>query len=135
MQTLYAVNNPFKASENIQKILAYDGTLIFSDVFSHKIHRIPNDYWRFTYDAHKILFEKINFIDSKTKVGITRQNLLLNYSIPFPEILKYQKHYKENYIAFFLRKIIRKLFPDSFLNIFRLLPEISIFSIGLKDNK
>ena len=38
MQTMYAVKNPFYASQNIQKLLAKDGALVFSDVFSHKIN-------------------------------------------------------------------------------------------------
>ena len=132
MQTMYAVKNPFYASQNIQKLLAKDGTLVFSDIFSHKINRVPTDYWRFTFDGQKILFENIEFIESLTKIGVTRKNILIDYSLPLPEILKYTKNDSETFVAYFLRKVYVKLFSNSFMNNQRLLPELSIHSLGIK---
>jgi len=135
MQTLYAVSNPFDAAENISKIMNDKATLFFSDVFIHKIHRIPQDYWRFSYDAHKVLFKTLVFDDKKVKISITRYNKLSNLEYPFPEFLKHHKNKGESSLAFFIRKINRKLFSVGLLNLSRLLPELSIFSIAYKKNE
>ena len=82
MQTLYAVKNPFVAAENICKVMNIGSALFFSDAFIHKIARMPKDYWRFSYDAHKLLFHKLKFDETKVKVGITRQNLLIKMTYP-----------------------------------------------------
>ena len=132
MQMLYAVKNPFIAAQNIQRFLRKDGMLIFSDVFIHRVNRIPTDYWRFTYDAQKLIFDKISFFDERTKIGITRQGKLIDYSLPFPELRKYVKDENETSLSFFFRRLHRKLFSNGLLNNQRLLPEMSIHSIGKK---
>lgn len=132
MQTLYSVENPFKAAENIYLMMNKSSVLFFSDVFVHKIHRIPTDYWRFSYDAHKQLFKKLKFDDIKTKIGLTRQNVLLDMTYPFPELSKYKKQHNESSIEFIIRKLFRRIFFHSMINLPRLLPEISIFSISTK---
>ncbi len=132
MQMLYAVKNPFIAARNIQRILRKDGVLFFSDVFTHRVNRIPTDYWRFTYDAQKLLFDKISFFDERTKIGITRQGKLIDYNLPFPELRKYVKNENETSISFFFRRLHRKLFSNELLNNQRLLPEMSVYSIGKK---
>ena len=134
MQMLYAVKNPFTAAQNIQRLLCSEGILIFSDVFTHRVNRIPTDYWRFTYDAQKLIFDKIKFFDSRTKIGITRQGKLIDYSLPFPELRKYKKYYNETSLGFFFRKLQRKIFSNDLLGNQRLLPEMSIHSIGKKSN-
>ena len=132
MQMLYAVKNPFIAAQNIQRFLRKNGVLIFSDVFIHRVNRIPTDYWRFTYDAQKLIFDKISFFDERTKIGITRQGKLIDYTLPFPELRKYVKDENETSLSFFFRKLHRKLFSNGLLNNQRLLPEMSIHSIGKK---
>mgnify|MGYP006088428661 CR=1 FL=1 len=134
MQTLYAVQNPFKAAENIFSMMNTKAILLFSDVFVHKIHRIPADYWRFSYDAHKQIFNRMEFDDTKTKIGLTRKNILINLTYPLPELSKFNKAKSETYIEFIIRKIYCKIFINTMLNHPRLLPEISIFSISRKMN-
>ena len=132
MQVLYATENPFVAAGNIEKLLTWSGTLIFSDVFSHKIHRIPKDYWRFTYDAHKVLFKSLAFDDSKAYVAITRTGEMKPLSYPLPEILNHQEHDDENPLAFLIRRIHRKYLSKGSFRASRHLPEISIFSLATK---
>ena len=62
------------------------------------------------------------------------QNILIDYSLPFPELLKYHKQKEESLFTFFIRKVFRKTFAVALLNNQRLIPEISIHSIGIKDN-
>ena len=71
-------------------------------------------------------------IESLTKVGVTRNNMLIDYSLPLPEILKYRKSDSETYMEYFLRKLYVKLFSNSLMNNQRLLPELSIHSLGIK---
>ena len=132
METLYAVINPFKAAENIYRVMNKNSILIFSDVFVRRIARMPTDYWRFSYDAHKILFDKLKFDDSKTKISIIRQNKLIDLVYPYPEFLKYSRHPDESLISYLLRKMNRKFFSVGLLNLPRLFPELSIFSISTK---
>ena len=132
MQVLYATENPFVAAGNIETLLSSSGNLIFSDVFSHKIHRIPTDYWRFTYDAHKVLFKSLAFDDSKAYVAITRTGEMKPLNYPLPEVLSHQQHDDENPLAFLIRRMHRKYLSKGIFKASRLLPEISIFSLATK---
>jgi ubiquinone/menaquinone biosynthesis C-methylase UbiE len=53
--TLEHVNNPIKSFEEITRILAKDGILLFSSVACWPIHNHPKDYWRFLPDALEYL--------------------------------------------------------------------------------
>jgi len=75
----------------------------------------------------------IDFLDQRTKIGITRQNKLIDYSLTLPELLKYSKEKNETSVAFFFRKLYRKFFHKGLLNNQRLIPEISVHSIGNKN--
>jgi hypothetical protein len=130
MQVLYATENPFVAAGNLEKLLSGSGTLIFSDVFSHKIHRIPRDYWRFSYDAHKVLFKSLAFDDSKAYVAITRTGEMKRLDYPLPEISSYQRHDDESQLAFLLRRVHRKYLSRGVFKASRFLPEILIFSLA-----
>lgn len=133
MQVLYAADNPFIAAKNIERLLAPNGYLIFSDVFSHKIHRIPNDYWRFSYDGHKMLFKSLAFNDANVRVSITRSEKLLPLQYPLPEVLAYSQHPDETQAGFFFRRLHRKFLAKGIFSISRFLPELSIFSVAVKN--
>ena len=132
MQTLYSVKNPFNATKSIQTIMNEDAILIFSDIFSHRINRIPKDYWRFTYDAHQILFQNLTFFNEKVRIGMSRKDKLYPLEYPFPEIHRYIRYKDESWTEFLFRRLYMKIFSTGFLGVYRLLPEISIFSIGKK---
>ena len=135
MQVLYSTTNPFMAAHNIQQLLAPNGCLIFSDVFSHRIHRIPKDYWRFTYDAHKVLFKSLIFDDAAARVCVTRSRLMLPLQYPFPEVLQHSRHHNETKTGFFLRRVHRKVFATGIFCVSRFLPELSIFSCARKNGE
>lgn len=52
------VRYPFKAFDEIYRILKYDGVVIFSSVMDYQIHGAPCDYWRFTPHGFEVLLEK-----------------------------------------------------------------------------
>lgn len=132
MQVLYTTENPFFAACNIEALLSRGGNLVFSDVFNHRIHRIPKDYWRFTYDAHKVLFKSLAFDDSKAYVAVTRTGEMKPLSYPLPEISSHQRHNDESQPAFLIRRVNRKFLSKGVFKASRFLPEISIFSIAIK---
>lgn len=135
MQVFYAVKNPFSAAQNISDLLSPGGSLIFSDEFCHRINRIPTDFWRFTYDAHKLLFSSLNFDDRMARIGITRTGELIPYSYPLPEILKYKRSKDESAVGFIIRKIQRKFFAHGIFEASRFLPELTILSFAKKPSQ
>lgn len=132
MQVLYATENPFAAASNIETLLSKGGTLIFSDVFSHRIHRIPKDYWRFTYDGHKVLFKSLVFDDAKAHIAVTGTSEMKQLTYPLPEISSHQRDCNESRFGFLVRRVHRKYLSRGIFEASRLLPEISIFSVATK---
>jgi len=57
------VDNIFRAAGNIQELLSKDGILFLSVPFIWEEHGYPNDFWRFTPNGIKFLFQGIKFID------------------------------------------------------------------------
>lgn len=55
------VPNPFLIADNLQKLLASQGFLFISVPFVFRFHAYPGDYWRFTPEAIKVLFPRIDF--------------------------------------------------------------------------
>lgn len=63
--------NPFKMAENIQRLLLPGGVLFVSVPFSWRLHGYPNDYWRFTPAAIRLLFSEIQFHDEHSCITTT----------------------------------------------------------------
>ncbi|MBX9878568.1 MAG: class I SAM-dependent methyltransferase [Candidatus Obscuribacterales bacterium] len=57
MDTLEHVEYPWKAIDEIHRILNSNGVLIVSSVMNFPIHDYPSDYWRFTPEAFKSLLK------------------------------------------------------------------------------
>lgn len=60
-QVLEHVKNPWKAIENIKKIVKVNGYVLITIPFLLKIHGAPMDYWRWTVDGIKCLLEDVGF--------------------------------------------------------------------------
>ncbi len=61
LSVLEHCSQPFRMAENIQRLLAPGGTLYVSVPFSWEVHRFPEDYWRFTPAAVRLLFPGVEF--------------------------------------------------------------------------
>lgn len=135
MEIMTHVKNPFAAADNMTKMMADNGTAIFSECFVRKISKMPADYWRFTYDGTKTLFSGLVFDDSKAMISLTREKEEALYPLkhPFPQILT-EKHQDESGMGFFLRRLHRKFFSKGIFRISRFFPEITIYSIARKNN-
>ena len=61
LDTLEHVEFPWKAAEELHRILKPNGVLIVSSVMNFHIHCYPHDYWRFTPEAFKSLLRHFDF--------------------------------------------------------------------------
>lgn len=49
----------WRAFDEIQRVLRHDGLFFFSCPFHLHIHAYPNDYWRFTPEAFRLLIDQL----------------------------------------------------------------------------
>ncbi len=69
------INRPWKAAENIIKLLNKGGFCIIFTVWSWRYHPCPIDYWRFSPDCLKFLFEDIKCIDADFDISTRRKDI------------------------------------------------------------
>lgn len=133
MEVLTHVKNPFKAADNMSRIMKNGGIAVLSECYVRKISKMPVDYWRFTYDGTKVLFSDLAFDDSKAMISLTREKSerLLPLSYPLPQVLN-EKHEDESGLGHLLRRLHRKFFSKGIFSISRLMPETTIYSIARK---
>ncbi|WP_448388526.1 class I SAM-dependent methyltransferase [Microbacterium aurum] len=63
-EILEHVPRPWVAVEEVRRILKPGGTLITSSPFMIAVHKVPEDYWRFTKEAMSILLEKYTAVET-----------------------------------------------------------------------
>jgi SAM-dependent methyltransferase len=64
LDTLEHCWDPWKAVEEMHRILRDEGFLVVSVPFSHPIHDHPNDYWRFTQEALHVLLRRFGHVET-----------------------------------------------------------------------
>lgn len=57
LDTLEHVEHPYRAIEEIHRILKRNGMVIISSVMNYPIHDFPCDYWRFTPEAFRSILK------------------------------------------------------------------------------
>lgn len=60
-QVLEHVADPWRATETLHELCRPGGHLIVSTPFLVKLHKEPEDYWRFTPDGMRLLLERAGF--------------------------------------------------------------------------
>lgn len=63
-ETLEHVNKPWVAAENIFKLMSPGALLFVSVPFKHGFHAYPNDYYRYTPSGLKVLFDKLQWLET-----------------------------------------------------------------------
>lgn len=58
VETLEHVKNPFRAVDEIYRVLKSDGIVIITTPMYFKIHAYPYDYWRMTPSAYEVLLSR-----------------------------------------------------------------------------
>lgn len=59
MSVLEHSRKPWAMAANLQRLLVEEGTIFVSVPFVWRVHGYPNDYWRFTADGVRELFQGI----------------------------------------------------------------------------
>lgn len=67
-ETLEHVTKPWKAVERMAQWLKPGGYMILSAPFCHFIHDYPGDYWRFTDQGFRLLFEDAGLTTVETEI-------------------------------------------------------------------
>lgn len=73
------VPNPFLIADNLQRLMAPGGVLFLSVPFVFRFHAYPGDYWRFTPEAVKVLFSRLDFdreVDSNTLSSLEPEDII-----------------------------------------------------------
>ena len=61
LSVLEHCKHPFKAADNMTRLLKVRGKICLSVPFSWQFHGYPSDYWRFTHQGVRLLFPKLEF--------------------------------------------------------------------------
>lgn len=119
-EVLEHVKNPWKAVQEIQRVLKKDGLAYIQLPFTIGFHPCPNDYWRFSKEGIEELVRSSNMkiIDSGITVGsatgfyrIAVEFFSILFSLPIPPIYKPAKAFFS--IALFPIKLLDPLFALS----------------------
>jgi SAM-dependent methyltransferase len=79
-QVLEHVKNPWKAIENIKKILRPGGYILVTTPFFLKVHGAPMDYWRWTKDGLSAMLEDSGLIVENAESWGNRDCIISNLS-------------------------------------------------------
>ena len=77
-EILEHVEKPWIAVEEIYQILKPGGCLITSSPFLIAVHKVPNDYWRFTKDGMAVLLDKFSAVETYSWGNKSSVNYLMN---------------------------------------------------------
>jgi SAM-dependent methyltransferase len=74
LSVLEHCTEPFKAAENLTRLLKPKGKICIAVPFSWKYHGYPSDYWRFTHEGIKVLFPEVVFDLSQGAASTSKKN-------------------------------------------------------------
>ena len=112
-QVFEHIKNPFKASDEIRRVLKTNGKAFISTHGIWEIHRLPKDYWRFTPDGFCELFhdfKKVEIIPNGGSILCISQLLNISSTPLFISFLKLPivlVWTSINILALFLDKVLK----------------------------
>lgn len=119
LSVLEHCKNPFKMADNITNLLQENGQIYISVPFSWKAHAYPSDYWRFTPEGVKCLFQKIDFDSEHTFAATSKRGEIIKIDDDLGRIsFSLSEHWKRgHYLSGIVAKLL-KLFSDCGLGLF-----------------
>ncbi len=87
-QVIEHVRHPFIAAEEIFRVLKTGGWAIVTTCLMNPVHKEPEDFWRFTPDGLKILFEKFSEVFQCEGWGNGQAvDLMINKNLRFEPVI------------------------------------------------
>lgn len=98
------VPNPFKAAENIVRIMRAGGICFIRAPFAYRFHAMPNDYWRFSPEALKVIFSELECVEAALDDSIRRRDFRGSFSnqtdrVPIDDIGGWRENWMTYYIG------------------------------------
>jgi SAM-dependent methyltransferase len=78
-QVFEHVKNPWRAAENIYKMLKKDGYFLITTPFFLKVHGAPMDYWRWTKQGLSAMLEEVGFCMEHVNAWGNRECIVSNF--------------------------------------------------------
>lgn len=91
------IDEPWNAAEQITRILKPNGITLHSTLFSWRFHPCPNDYFRFTHEGMKVLFKRLNHIESYLDDTERRRNIIKHCKSNIPNTVDELGGWRENW--------------------------------------
>lgn len=79
-QVFEHVKNPWRAAENIYKMLREDGYFLITTPFFLKVHGAPMDYWRWTKEGLLAMLEDVGFYVENIDAWGNRDCIISNFN-------------------------------------------------------
>ena len=76
-EILEHVAKPWIAVDEIRQVLKPGGCLITSSPLMIAVHKVPNDYWRFTKEGMEVLLERFNSVETHSWGNPSAVNYLM----------------------------------------------------------
>lgn len=130
-EMLEHVKDPFQVEMEIRRVMSTGGVLILSTRFIFPIHDSPNDYWRFTPYALKLIFREWEVLELTAETRTFETLAVLLQRIAFQTTLKLNKPMKGLvFIASWLFKHLDGLIKMEYGDIGRTRQENNVLSSG-----
>jgi len=97
------INKPWDAAKEIIRILKPNGLSLHSTLFSWRFHPCPNDYYRFTHEGMKVLFEGLEHLESYLDDTERRRDIIKYNKNNIPnkkdELGGWRENWRVNYVG------------------------------------
>ena len=99
------VEDPPAAASNIVNLLKPGGICFIRAPFSYRFHPVPNDFWRFSPEGLKILFQKLECLETGLDSAIRRKNFTGSFKNGYDKVPQDELGgWRESWMSYFIGK-------------------------------
>ena len=91
------INKPWDAAKEIIRILKPNGLSLHSTLFAWRFHPCPNDYYRFTHEGMKVLFDGLQHLESYLDDTERRRDIIKDCKSNIPNTKDFLGGWRENW--------------------------------------